>query len=398
MKLTSLAGIALCLLLIACALCLGADRPRATSSPYSAWKSGPSPDPNYFPLAVWLQSPGNADLYRAIGINTYVGIWNGPTEDDLTALKKAGIRVICDQNEVGLRHLDDPTIVAWMHGDEPDNYQGTAEAGYTPAIPTSTIVAEYDAYRAKDPSRPVMLNLGQGVANDVYKGAYATLSDYPEYMKGADIISFDIYPVAGDIEGGADYLWMVAKGVDRLVRWSGGRQIIWNALECTQISSPGHKPTPAQVKSEVWMSIIHGSMGIIYFVHQFKPDFIEAGLLADPEMTAAVKAINQRILALAPVLNLPTDPLGGSATTSNPLVPVDIMVKQQGSTVYMFAIGMRNLPAHAELVFDAVHKVRKNSTVEVVGENRTIPCWGGHFEDDFKPYEVHIYKTTVPAT
>jgi hypothetical protein len=397
MKLASLTGIALCLLLIACALCLAADRPSATSSPYSVWKNGPSPDPSYFPLAVWVQDPKNADLYRAIGINTYVGLWGGPTEDQLVALKQAGIRAVCDQNEVGLRHLDDPTIVAWMHGDEPDNYQGTAEAGYTPAIPPSTIIADYNALRAKDPTRPVMLNLGQGVAHDVYKGAYASLSDYPEYMKGSDIVSFDIYPVASDYRGGADYLWMVAKGVDRLVSWGGGRKVVWNALECTQISIPGHKPTPEQVRSEVWMSIIHGSMGIIYFVHHFQPEFIEAGLLADPEMTAAVKAINQQILALAPILNLPTDPVGGSATSSNPLVPVDTMVKQQGDTVYMFAVGMRNLPAHAELVFDAVRKSRKNSTVEVVGENRTIPCWGGRFEDDFAPYQVHIYKTTVPT-
>ncbi len=30
------------------------------------------------------------------------------------------------------------------------------------------------------------------------------------------------------------------------------------------------------------MSLIFGSRGLIYFVHQFKPKFIEAALLADP--------------------------------------------------------------------------------------------------------------------
>jgi len=32
-------------------------------------------------------------------------------------VEKAGLRLICHQNEVGLRHRDDPTIIGWMHGD-----------------------------------------------------------------------------------------------------------------------------------------------------------------------------------------------------------------------------------------------------------------------------------------
>jgi hypothetical protein len=34
------------------------------------------------------------------------------------------------------------------------------------------------------------------------------------------------------------------------------------------------------------MSLIRGSRGLIYFVHQFKPTFREAALLDDPEMLA----------------------------------------------------------------------------------------------------------------
>ena len=30
--------------------------------------------PDSFPLAVWLQAPANAERYKAIGINTYVGL------------------------------------------------------------------------------------------------------------------------------------------------------------------------------------------------------------------------------------------------------------------------------------------------------------------------------------
>ncbi|MCS6863341.1 MAG: hypothetical protein NZT92_23790, partial [Abditibacteriales bacterium] len=90
---------------------------------YALWKNGPPSDPSYFPIAVWLQDPKNAPRFKAAGINLYVGLWRGPTEAQLAALKAAGMPVICEQNRVGLAHKDDPIIVGWMHGDEPDNAQ-----------------------------------------------------------------------------------------------------------------------------------------------------------------------------------------------------------------------------------------------------------------------------------
>src|SRR5689334_15331146 len=102
------------------AFAAGSQRP---SSPFAAWKNGPSADPAYFPIAVWLQSPKNAPRFKEAGINLFVGLWQGPTEQQLSELKAAGMRVICSQNQVGLKHLDDPIIAGWMHGDEPDNAQ-----------------------------------------------------------------------------------------------------------------------------------------------------------------------------------------------------------------------------------------------------------------------------------
>src|SRR5437867_7259618 len=94
-----------------------------SSGRYAQWKNGPPSDPNYFPIAVWLQDPKNAEKFKAVGINLFIGLWEGPTENQLAALKAAGMPVICEQNEVALKHKDDRTIVGWMHGDEPDNAQ-----------------------------------------------------------------------------------------------------------------------------------------------------------------------------------------------------------------------------------------------------------------------------------
>lgn len=206
-------------LVAATALALSALKPggecpaHAGQTAYSKWRHGPSADPGYFPIAVWLQDPENAAKYRQAGINLYVGLWKGPTEAQLAALKAAGMPVICEQNAVGLAHRSDSTIVGWMHGDEPDNAQpivdpATGKRSYGGPVPPSRVVAEYERLRAADPTRPILLNLGQGVANDEWKGrgAGARLEDYQTYVQACDIVSFDVYPVAGiDKPDGENY-------------------------------------------------------------------------------------------------------------------------------------------------------------------------------------------------
>ena len=58
--------------------------PNISASPYAKWENGPSQDAKFFPIAVWLQNPRNAGKYRQAGINTYVGLWRGPTEQQLS--------------------------------------------------------------------------------------------------------------------------------------------------------------------------------------------------------------------------------------------------------------------------------------------------------------------------
>jgi hypothetical protein len=360
---------------------------------YAAWENGPSGEAGYFPIAVWLQDPRNAPKFKEAGINLYLGLWKGPTERQLDALRAAGMRVICAQNRLALDRRADPTIAGWMHGDEPDNAQrvrdpATGKQSYGPPVAPPKVVEDYRRIRSADPTRPVLLNLGQGVANDqwVGRGPGASLDDYPAYLKGCDVASFDVYPVAELDDDGL--LWYVAKGVDRLARWSGGERITWNCIECTRISG-GRRATPAQVRAQAWMSLVHGSRGLIYFVHQFKPTFIEAGLLADPEMLAAVTAINRQIHELAPVLNSPTVAGGVTVKSSEERVPIDVMMKRHGGAAYLFAVGMRNAPASATF---EVNGLPARAEAEVLGEARRIAVDSGRFGDDFGPHAVHLYR------
>ena len=123
------------------------------------------------------------------------------------------------------------------------------------------------------------------------------------------------------------------------MKWSGGEKTVWNCLECTRIGELDRKPTPHQVRSEAWMSLIHGSRGLIYFVHQFKPTFREAALLDDPDMVAAVTALNRQITELAPVLKSVTIRDAATVQSENAEVPVALMVKQHENSTYLFASG-----------------------------------------------------------
>ena len=367
----------------------------STASRYSRWENGPPEREDYFPIGVWLQNPRNAERFKAVGINLYVGLWKGPTSSQLADLEKAGMRVVCSQNKMGLEQRDNPIIVGWMHGDEPDNAQSLGQGkGYGPPILPEIIVRDYKRIQAADPTRPVFLNLGQGVAWDNYIGRGVRRNhpeDYPEYIQGGDVVSFDIYPVVHRSQEIAGKLEYVARGVERLFGWSGGEQIVWNCIECTHISNPERKATPEQVRSEVWMALIHGSKGLIYFVHQFQPTFREAALLDDKEMVTGISAINRQIQELAPILNQPTimDGVRVASSTSDKEIEIATMLKSYGSDNFLFTVNLRD---HAANVSFTLNNNARDFDAEALGETRRIHAVEGVFEDAFEPYGVHLYR------
>lgn len=363
------------------------------------------PDPNYFPIAVWLQDPANAEAYGKIGINMYVGTSKRMDQTNFDLLKKAKMKVICGQNAFILEHLDDNTIYGYNQRDEPDNAQmNRTTRQYDPCIDPAIIIKKYEDLKAKDPNRPIYLNVGVGAANTGWygRGACTGKTDMYKvsqngYLKGCDIASFDIYPVNSRDKETKEALWYVAKGIDNLVEWTDHSKPVWCWIECTKIDEKNpRRPTTSEVKAEVWMALIHGATGFGYFCHAFSseqpsgtPTFaskIEAAPLFDAEMSGAMKNINLQITELAPVLNTPSTSGYASVTSSNSDIPVDIMTKNQGGANYLFAVAMR--PGETKAIFS----VKSGSKVEVLGEKRSIKIKDGKFMDDFSSYGVHLYK------
>ena len=369
---------------------MGSEPSAGTNPP--KWARGLPNRPDYFPIGVWLQAPRNAARFKAAGINLYVALWQGPTEEQLAELKAADMPVICAQNKSALALIADPTIVGWMHDDEPDNAQSLGEGkGYGPPVPPARIVADYQRMHDADPTRPVMLNLGQAVAWDNWIGRGVRSrhpEDYPEYVQGCDLASFDIYPAVHDNPEVAGKLEFVAQGVKRLVGWTGGAKPVWACIECTHISNPDAKPTPDQVRSEVWMAIIHGARGLVYFVHEFKPQFKEAGLLDDPPMLEAVTQINRQIRELAPVINGPDHNAGVRVTSSVEPASISFLARQHEHRLYLFAVNTSNKATHGVFRLSAPSSPK----LDVLSENRILAPHENGFEDDFAPYEVHLYR------
>ena len=375
---------------------------------YGQWVNGPSASSSYFPIGVWLQSPANStsSTYKSMGINTYIGLWNGPTESQLSAVAKIPMTTFCDQNPLALNSANKGVIKAWIQTDEPDN----AVSGTEVPIPTDTIIKRYNEIKANDGSRPVFIGLGQGIASDYWYGRGTRTNhreDYIEYAKGGDILCFDVYPMNVFLPNSTDPDWMkkfhnevaqepwfVAQGVDRLRFACNYEKPVWTWIETTNINGdPNYKLTPSIVKAEIWMALIHGSRGIGYFCHQLVP-FIEAGVLANSAMRDGLSGVNAQISSLAPVLNTQSVANGLVVSSSNSAVSIDAMLKRLDGCTYIFAVSMR--PGTTTAIFSPTG-TDDGSIVEVVGENRYLRLSFGTFQDDFTDFQVHIYKIS-PAT
>ena len=391
---------------------------------YERWSLGPPSDHDYFPIAVWLQSPPNAGRFKDVGVNLFIALYRGTVEKDsagnpiLPLLRQYGMPVFGDQKTglagpEGAEHLTDRIIQGWTQMDEPDNAQPNPNgSGYVDCIAPYAVVNLYNQFTATDPNRPVYLNLGQGASFNVgspYIGRGSTcnqpsrqLNDYPQYIQGADILSNDSYP-----KNDHHPLWWIGRNVDRLREWANYQKPVWQWIELVNFNNNSAVTlSPDEIKSEVWMTIIHGGSGFGYFVHQFAPVFEEASIFypEHEDVKNAVAAINGQVTALARVLNTASVANGATVASSNPNAAINFMLKRSGGATFLLAINdlipqgstplfetglsggpttgtftLRDFPAHA--------------TAVVLGEDRQIEIRNGVFQDSFaSSYTFHLYE------
>ena len=374
---------------------------------FSKWTKGPSSDPNYFLIGTWYQEPYNATAYKNLGFNYNVFSWSG---NDLSPMVAAKVGMVPPTTEM-LTNLGnpntEPAITSWIYYiDEPDNVQSSGNT-----VDPSAVISAYNNTIAKDPNRPVYLSLGAGVAQKDWWGRGAATGDtasYRQYGKGADILQFDIYPMntykdatlaafkqpflnaVGQNPG------IIGIGVDNLRKSSDYKKPVIACLESTNYEGDSrYTATPtAYIRPEAWISIIHGARGLLYFCHLISPNFVETGLLNDAAMSAEVKTNNALIQAHAPILNTQTVTNAVTKTSSNKALAsyLKTMTKRYQGSTYIYSV-FENGNSTTETF--TLRGFTGASTIEVVGENRTITATNGIFTDAFSNWSVHIYKVAT---
>jgi hypothetical protein len=156
-----------------------------------------------------------------------------------------------------------------------------------------------------------------------------------------------------------------------------------------------YRPTPAQVNSEVWMSLIAGANGIEYFCHDATSDFFCMGDAAGGPVAALTQAnltnVDKHLKRFAPQLNSPSVGLCSmqainfstgmlstttscangilSLATSNAAVPGSAMVKQLNGVTYVFAQSDRRSPAGASFTYTLAGLAGKTAKIIYDSDN-----------------------------
>lgn len=361
----------------------------------------PSPfdDPAFFPIMVWLQpAAGNTVAeYKALGVNVFMGGMtsypNPKGKAWLDAIAAEGLYAIIEYSdsviEEGLHKH--PAVVGWHHMDEPD-LMNKDQTG--PVATPEEVMASFVRLRSIRPAHRIFLNLSQTVSYERFVGKAVPDAFYPKYVQACDVVQYDIYPL-NSFPDGAERLHLVAKGMDRLMKWTEGKKLLGFAIETNKFTKPSVKqsraPTVEEFETQAWMAIVHGARYLNLFCHSWSKELNpKKGLEAKgiyPHIKAALPRVTGEIKSLAPAINSPT--IEGKVTVATALGSrVDVLVKAHDGALYVFAVNMFAKPEKATFTVKGLDGAK----VEVLFEDRELELRGGKFVDAFKPYAVHRYK------
>ncbi len=246
-------------------------------------------------IGVWYQSgdPTTIAKWKARGVRTYVGppsingIWNlAAYTKNLNAQGMNTFTMATDAStakDITLRPdyagfptpANDPNNIGfsgWLvEPDEPD--LDIHMVGYPNAIDkdatVSLWVSRCNYLRGISPSTPQM---GGFTGNDLsycynagaknrHTFTGLTWTDFEKMAAPLDFVNSDYYPITV----GADISALVPRVVATAALANGKPWMVF--IECADqhLSDAGRAPTPAEVRGETWMALIHGASGICYF-------------------------------------------------------------------------------------------------------------------------------------
>ena len=314
----------------------------------------------FIPVMQWLQCPWLFEHQRTLGINVFMGIGcgNSTSANEVEQTSRLGAFSILPFDA---SVAASPGLLAWRGDDEPDQN----------GIPPSAVAKVTARGHAATPRRLTFVTLTSG-----FFAPTGHAHDYAGYVRAADVIGYDIYPVYGYCS--PEHIAWEADATRALVRLARPGQPVYSWIESASTSSQfcrGRGVQPQELRAEVWMALVNGATAIGYFTHSWTPDY--AQFRVSDSTQAEMRRTDRQVTTLTPAL-LGTPVRLGVQTAGG---RVDAVARRLGGATYVFAVNVSRTPVTAR--FDA-----PKGSWRVFEEGRTVR---GALVDSFAPLAVHVY-------
>jgi hypothetical protein len=312
----------------------------------------------FFPIMQWSQCPNDFGSSLLLGIDVFMGSCEDVPPDVAAALLGRHGYVVPPIEVRGW--LRGARVLGWHQPDEPENLGLPANALAAPrrarGLTFLTLTSEF-MQRARGPSA------------------------YGAYVARADVVGFDLYPIAAHCKTHISLADVYLGQRDLLALAPGKPTYQWIETGPLDGRCTSREPvTPEEVRTEVWLAIAGGATGIGYFTHTWTRGMwfrFDVSFL----MSAVIEQTNREIRALAPAL-LSTQ-LEASATE-----PVYAGARAYGDTVFVIAVNASAAPVAAEIRVPADVQLR---TADRWGGEGGVEFTDGAIRDTFGPLEPRVY-------
>lgn len=384
-----------------------------------------------FNVGVWLQDPPKvrpgqsttvADEYAQLGVTHFMGIYQFPDESirypgynahAMQALADAGLRVYAGGERMDIIqwladnmeyvHLFDGVLV----GDEPD----MTKAWYPHHHPDTWLEHTEDIRESLDAMGLTHLglyaNFGKGIGKNPWIGYSAfpgptIQDDHEKFFRHIDLFSVDVYITDPYENGGPNPyvgLWIYAESIKNTrMRMAevGKAGPVWGFVECGNAFSTigGYKPVmdPRDMAAIVWLQVIAGAEGIIYFPQHRLQDPPQGVLpatdtypLEEPYCRAVMRAVNMSLHMYEWVL------VGEHGELESEVVDGMVLhtTRRVNNHRAVFAIGNGNAlnPDGVTSTF----RFRADNPVLVHNTGEVLEPVDGWVTDTIGPYKLRVY-------
>jgi len=328
------------------------------------------------------------DKAREAGLMTWVTVGTIDLENRETSTKALIDRV--DQVK------EHPSLVFLETVDEPAWTFMKAET----RVPPQVFAETYPVIKQADPNH--LLYMNHAPTNLV--------KTMQQYNAGTDIVACDIYPVnpggvrpmyalfpdglQGDLNN--EHISQVGEYVDKMRKVTGPNRPLLMVLQAFAWEALGDEPglnerreekllfpTYSQSRFMAFQALIKGANGIIYWGSTYTPQPSDAW--------TGIKRVVREVADLSPILSTRTAPISLTVDYHEMGHSVDDgvqwMTKESGGKLYVFTCNADKNACKA-----TVAGLGGWSSCEVLNEERTIPVENASITDQWRRFDVHIYR------